>query len=75
MSKWFAWGQDRPENRGLSKKEIRALEDERVFPKSSIAKKGQIARRQGKEASARGFFSFGKKVMHSKEKERSQVWW
>lgn len=74
MAKWFAWGAHNPANEGLSRREIAALEDERVFGKSAIKTRAKDAKRQGKEASAQGFFSFGHKVMHDEERDGKKPW-
>lgn len=58
----WPFGRSHPSDEGLSKKEIRALENERLFPSSTIRGRGKDARRAGKESQAAGFFSSGRKV-------------
>lgn len=71
----WPFGRSHPADEGLSRKEIQALEKERLFPSSTIRDRGKTAKRTGKEASAQGFFTFGRKVMHDPKKQESQKHW
>lgn len=66
---WRPFGRSAPEDEGLSRREILALESERLFPDSTIRKRAKDARRAGSEARARGFWSSGRAVHHDAVRE------
>jgi len=68
---WRPFGRSCPADEGLTRDEVIALESERLFPMSTIRKRGRDAVRAGSEARARGFRTFGRGVHHDPVREES----